>query len=82
MISLALTLWTRSPKNYDELCKSGLLLPSPKTLSLYKNCVEQTSGINPNMMRWMANEARSQNLNAIGYVGGLILDEMNIKKKA
>ena len=80
VISLALTLWTRSPKNYDELRKSGLLLPSPKTLSLYKNCVEQTPGINPNMMRWMANEARSQNLNAIGYVGGLILDEMNVQK--
>ena len=29
--NLALTLWTRSPKSYDEFRKSGLLLPSPKS---------------------------------------------------
>ena len=80
IVSLALTLWTRSPKNYEELRKSGFLLPSSKTLSLYKNWVEQKPGLNLDMMRWMANEAKSKNLSKNGYVGGLVLDEMNVQK--
>ena len=77
ILSLALTLWTRSPKSYNELIKAGFLFPSPNTLSLYKNCVHQKPGINPDMMQWMYNEAHRNNIPA---VGGLLLDEMNIQK--
>ena len=41
IISLALTLWTRSPHNLDELLNTGFIFPSPTTISLYKNCVSK-----------------------------------------
>jgi hypothetical protein len=80
LISLALTLWTRSPRNYEELLKSGFIFPSTNTLSLYKNCIKQKPGFNSDMFRWMAKEADRITLSKAGYMGGLILDEMNIQK--
>ena len=80
VISLALTLWTRTPKLW-RIPKIRSIIAMPQKFYHYiKNVSNKKPGINPNMMRWMANEARPQNLNAIGYVGGLILDEMNVKK--
>ena len=80
LISLAIILWTRSPQNYKELIHAGYILPSPRTLSLYKNCITQKPGINKDMFRWMSLEAERINLNQAGYIGGLLLDEMNIQK--
>ena len=79
IISLALTLWTRSPNSYEELLKAGVLFPSPNTLPLYKKCVFQKPGINPQMMKWMTNEAKRNNSSEVGFFGGLTLDEMNIQ---
>ena len=79
-LSLALTLWTRSPRNYQELLGAGILLPSARTLSLYKNCVNQKPGLNLDMLRWMYKEGQRRELTNVGYTGGLIMDEMNIQK--
>ena len=46
MISLSLSLWCTSPKNYQKLRDSGFIMPSPTTLSLYKHAVEQKPGLN------------------------------------
>jgi hypothetical protein len=80
LLTFALTLWVRSPRNYQEIINAGFLLPSTRTLSLYKNCVEQRPGLNRDMFRWMSKEASNRNLPSAGYRGGLILDEMNIQK--
>ena len=80
MISLSLSLWCTSPKNYQKLRDSGFIMPSPTTLSLYKNAVEQKPGLNADMFRWMLKEAKRINLREVGYSGGLVLDEMNIQK--
>ena len=80
ILSLTLTLWTRSPRNYIELLNAGFLFPSISTLSLYKNCISQKPGLNKDMMRWMYNTAIGAKLPACGYLGGLVLDEMNIQK--
>ena len=36
IVSLALTLWTRSPHSYKELLNDVLLFRNPTTLSPYK----------------------------------------------
>ena len=80
IIRLCLTLWCRSPRGYSDLRKSGfMLLPSEKILQIHKNVVHQEAGINKDMMHWMANEAKVQNIPPEGYVGGLLLDEMSIQ---
>ena len=80
MIQLCLTVWARSPKSYEQLRQSGLLLlPSPRQLSRYKNCIPQLSGFHDEVFRWMAKEAERNNIPPEGYVGSLIFDEMSIQ---
>lgn len=57
-----------------------LQLPSESLVSLYKNAVRQGPGILPDMMTWMKNEAKRQNVPAEGYFGGVILDEMALQE--
>ena len=80
IVSLALTLWTRSPHSYQELLNAGFIFPSPTTLSLYKNCVSQRPGLVEDMFRWMFKEAQRNNISKAGFHGGLVLDEMNVQK--
>lgn len=80
IIRICLTLWCRSQKCCKELRDSGiLLLPSQRTLQIYKNKINQKPGINNELIHWMKNEALSRNLPPDGYEGGLILDEMSIQ---
>ena len=80
IIRICLTLWCRSQKCDKELRDSGfLLLPSQRTLQIYKNKINQKPGINNELIHWMKNEALSRNLPPGGYEGGLILDEMSIQ---
>ena len=80
LIRLCLTLWCRSPKCYGQLRDSGyLILPSQKTLQIYKNKFHQKPGINKELLHWMKNEALHRNLAPEGYEGGLIFDEMTIQ---
>lgn len=80
ILSLSITLWIRNPKCYETMLKAGFILPCPGTLSLYKNCISQKAGFNQEMFRWMYKESITLKLPAIGYIGGLLLDEMNVAK--
>ena len=80
LICLSLSLFTKSPRNYEELLKAGFILPSVSLLKLYKNCVQQKSGFNSDMFKWMRHEADNLKLDSQGFVGGLVLDEMNIER--
>ncbi|XP_052809219.1 uncharacterized protein LOC128237669 [Mya arenaria] len=58
-ISLCLSLWCRSQKNYEQLRNSKILtLPSGRWLSYYKGVVDQKAGFNKDVFLWMKNEAR------------------------
>lgn len=80
IIQTCLTLWSRSPKSYETLRSSGMLvLPSEYLLVLYKNCVNQITGFNDEVFTWMHNEAERLGIPQDGRVGGLIIDEMAIQ---
>ena len=80
VISTCLSLWSRSPKAYQELQNSGLLiLPSGRLLQYYKNSVSQPPGFNKCNLEWMRKEATRQNIPATGLRGGLVMDEMLIQ---
>lgn len=42
------------------------VLPSIKLLQIYKNCFEQTPGVNSNMLHWMFKEAKRLNVDMRG----------------
>ena len=78
IIQVALTFWNRSPQAYASLKSSGMIfLPSENLLQRYKNCFEQTPGLNDNMFIWMFNESKRLN---VDKHGGLILDEMAVQE--
>lgn len=77
---MCLSIWSKSPKIYEELKQSKvLILPSGCLLSLYKNSVQQNAGFNEEVLDWMVVEMRKLNLDAFGKEGGIILDEMAIQ---
>ena len=79
IIQLCLTLWTRSPRSYQDLAKSGFLaLPSGRLLHYYKSSVKQTPGFNSTLLKWMNKEAIRQQVS--NRQGGLLLDEMAIQE--
>ena len=80
IISTCISLWLRSPGNYDELRDSNMIvLPTGRLLRRYKNCVHQVPGINKKMFDWMYKAAQEQNIPDYGYAGGLIHDETKIQ---
>jgi hypothetical protein len=80
VIRLCLSLYCRSPKNYEYIANSGfLILPSSSNVKRYKNKVDQKSGINKDVFKWMKEEAVLLNLPSEGYEGGLLIDEMSIQ---
>ncbi|CAB3993134.1 Hypothetical predicted protein [Paramuricea clavata] len=81
IIRLCLSLWIKSPKVYEELRQSGVLvLPSGRLLSLYKNAMKQKPGLNDEVLEWMSREADKLKLDSFGREGGLILDKMAIQE--
>ncbi|XP_070571398.1 uncharacterized protein [Ptychodera flava] len=80
VIRVCLSTWTRSPKAYETLRKSGMLiLPSGRLLKMYKNSVSQKAGFNDDVLEWMVAEAK-KTLGPEGYDGGIIFDEMQIQE--
>ncbi|CAC5368771.1 unnamed protein product [Mytilus coruscus] len=78
---MALSLYNRNPAAYRDIVENDWLqLPSESLIKIYKNAMQQFPGIVPEMMLWMSNEAKRQNLVTEGYFGGLILDEMAIQE--
>lgn len=70
---MCLSIWSKSPKIYEELKQSNvLILPSGRLLSLYKNSVQQNAGFNEEVLDWMVVEMRKLNLDAFGKESGII----------
>lgn len=81
VIRLCLSIYSRSPRTYEDLRNSGYVcLPSSKLIRMYKNQVSQIPGIQKECLSWMANEAQRLNLSPDGYEGGLMIDEMSIQE--
>lgn len=81
ILSLCLSMWIRSPANYQQLREINfLILPSGRQLRKYKNEVPQKSGINDEILHWMYSAAKEQNLEENGYSGGLVHDETKIQE--
>ncbi|XP_070184988.1 uncharacterized protein [Littorina saxatilis] len=78
VVTMCLTMWTRSPQAYRDLLGSGILvLPSESLLILYKNFIPQEPGFQAEVFEWMFNEAQRQKLP--NMAGGIIFDEMSIQ---
>lgn len=80
---MCLRLFIRSKQSYLELRQADVLgvLPHPKTLTLYKNSVEQKSGLNDDLLSWMKQVALDKGLwpESMSVIDGtLVFDEMAI----
>lgn len=81
VVSLCLSLWIRSPKAYQTLLESNVLvLPSGRQLRRYKNCIPQEPGICDTTLRWMYESAKGLKLPPNGWVGGLHHDETKVQQ--
>lgn len=80
VISICLSLYSRSPQAYADLKSSGMLvLPSQQLLRYYKNAVKQQPDFQYDNLNWMLKEADRQKIPSEGRHGGLVLDEMQIQ---
>jgi len=80
VIQMWLGIWAHSPKTYRLMKQtSGMVMPSERLLTMYKNCLPQDPGIHDQMLAWMYHEAKRANLPDHGHEGGLIFDEMSIQ---
>ncbi|KAJ8045597.1 Spectrin beta chain, non-erythrocytic 1 [Holothuria leucospilota] len=81
IISLCLSLWTRSPHTYQDLRDSKILvLPSGKHLRRYKNIVHQDAGPQTDVLRWMFESAKDAKVGPEGLAGVLMHDETKIQE--
>lgn len=81
VVSLCLSLWIRSPKAYQTLLESNVLvLPSGRQLRRYKNYIPQDPGISDTALRWMYESAKGLRLPPNGWVGGLHHDETKVQQ--
>jgi hypothetical protein len=69
---MCLSLWVRSPKNYQDIRDSNMLiLPSGRQLRKYKNKVNQEPGLNDEVLNWMYMAAKENQLEEHGYAGDM-----------
>lgn len=80
-ICTCLHLFNRSPKCYEMLIESNLLiLPSKPVLLMYKNAIKQDPGFDPSIFQWMHEEADRRGMGESDRLGGIIFDEMSIQQ--
>ena len=80
VIALCLNMYVRSPKSYDDLKDSKvLILPCGRQLRRYKNIIPQESGLSRDVLQWMHMAAVDAKLPNHGWSGGLIHDETKIQ---
>ena len=80
VISIALSLWLKSPQAYYEMQASKcIFLPSGRQLQRYKNAVNQVPGINIQVLEWMYHAAKDAKIPDYGYAGGLVHNEAKIQ---
>ena len=78
-ISTWIVVYNRDPGLYRMLRgKNEIIMPNPSVLQLYKNCLQQRPGINPQLFQSMVLEAQRCNIPTEHWCGSLILDEMSI----
>ena len=76
--NLSLSVHLRSPKAYEELRNSEMLiLPTERLLRMFDNCIKQKPGINSDNFQWMTKEATKQNLSQFAKRDGIKIDEMS-----
>jgi hypothetical protein len=81
VISLCLSLWMRSPKAYQTLLESNMLiLPSERKLRRYKNCIPQEPGFSDQIFKWIYSSAKEIKLSPNGWVGGIHHDETRVQQ--
>ncbi|KAJ8044896.1 ATP-dependent DNA helicase PIF1 [Holothuria leucospilota] len=81
VISTCLSLWLRSPRAYEDLGQSGMLvLPSGRHLMRYKNILHQESGPINEMFQWMFQCANDMKIPPDGRAGIVIHDETKIQE--
>ena len=79
IIAICLTMYCRSPRVYKDLRSSGfMVLPCERTLSKYKNSVQQRAGLTEEMLNWLVSEADRRNIPEDKRCGGIYIDEMAI----
>ena len=78
-IRTCLAWWCKDPKMYEYWRENGQLLPHPKTLAAYKNCLQQKPGLLPEMFRWMRQESERLGMTDDLRSGGIVFDEMSIQ---
>ena len=82
-LALCLRWYCKSPNTYDDVRSAKFFyMPSPRLLNMYKNTVEQKTGINDSLLLWMWKSAQSLQppLPLEGRCGDLILDECSIQE--
>ena len=81
ILSMCLSLWVRSPKNYQDIRDSNMLiLPSGRQLRKYRNKVNLEPRLNDEVLNWMYMAAKENQLEEHGYAGGLVHDETKIQE--
>jgi hypothetical protein len=80
-MALCLRWYNRCPQAYEDVrCAKYFFMPSPRLLSMYKNSVQQTPGLNNDLLQWMWTSAQAISLPSEGRSGGLVLDECSIQE--
>ena len=81
VISLCLSLWIRSPKAYQTLLESNMLiLPSGRQLRRYKNCITREPGFSDQIFKWMYLSAKEMKLSPNVWVGRIHHDETRVQQ--
>ncbi|KAM7437563.1 hypothetical protein ABFA07_012832 [Porites harrisoni] len=79
IIRLCIDLYCKNPHVLDPLRKF-IILPSNRTIRLYKNKVEEKPGWNDQVLKWCLETAQEKNLREEDYWGGFVIDEMKIQE--
>ncbi|KAL3842007.1 hypothetical protein ACJMK2_020080 [Sinanodonta woodiana] len=81
VISICLALWVRSPRTYQDIVDSTMMiLPTGRHLRRYKNRVPQEAGPQDEVFLWMYQAANDANVPDEGFADGLIHNETKIQQ--
>ncbi|KAL9980208.1 hypothetical protein ACROYT_G008763 [Oculina patagonica] len=79
IMRLCLDLYCKNPYVLDPL-RQFIILPSNKTIRMYKNKVKETPGWNEEVLMWCLNAAKENGLKPGDFMGGFAIDEMKIQE--
>ncbi|KAL9977257.1 hypothetical protein ACROYT_G014639 [Oculina patagonica] len=79
IMRLCLDLYCKNPNVLVPL-RQFIILPSNKTIRMYKNKVKETPGWNEEVLMWCMNAAKENGLKPGDFMGGFAIDEMKIQE--